>query len=91
MYSLFPTLFNKEETNIGKYAFKLGEIHFNTKNDILFIKLKDKVIQLDSKTYIPISQAAIEKQNNVSNSDNRVIYYDVKVDCVVDEEISMNK
>jgi len=57
----------------------------------LFIKLKDKVIQLDSKTYIPISQAAIEKQNNVSNSDNRVIYYDVKVDCVVDEEISMNK
>lgn len=91
MYSLFPTLFNKEETNIGKYAFKLGEIHFNTENNILFIKLKDKVIQLDSKTYIPISQAAIEKQNNVSNSDNRVIYYDVKVDCVVDEEISMNK
>lgn len=91
MYSLFPTLFNNEKTNIGKYAFKLGEIHFNTENDILFIKLKDKVIQLDSKTYIPISQAAIEKQNNVSNSDNRVIYYDVKVDCVADEEISMNK
>lgn len=44
MYSLFPTLFNKEETNIGKYAFKLGEIHFNTENNILFVKLKDKVI-----------------------------------------------
>lgn len=91
MYSLFPTLFNKEETNIGKYAFKLGEIHFNTENNILFVKLKDKVIQLDSKTYIPISQAAIEKQNNISNSDNRVVYYNVKVDCVTDDEISMNK
>lgn len=60
MYSLFPTVFNKEEMNIWKYAFKLGEIHFNTENNILFVKLKDKVIQLDSKTYIPISQAAIE-------------------------------
>lgn len=91
MYSLFPTVFNKEEMNIWKYAFKLGEIHFNTENNILFVKLKDKVIQLDSKTYIPISQAAIEKQNNISNSDNRVVYYNVKVDCVTDDEISMNK
>lgn len=91
MYSLFPTVLNKEEMNIWKYAFKLGEIHFNTENNILFVKLKDKVIQLDSKTYIPISQAAIEKQNNISNSDNRVVYYNVKVDCVTDDEISMNK
>ena len=78
MYSLFPTVFNKEETNIGKYAFKLGSISIYTENNIVFIEVEDKLIQLDSETYLPISQSLIGKKNNMSIVDNRVVYYNVE-------------
>lgn len=77
MYSLFPTIFNKEETNIGKYAFKLGRISIYTENDILFMEIDNKLIQLNNETYLPISQSLIGKKNNVSISDNRVVYYNI--------------
>lgn len=91
MYSLFPTIFNKEETNIGKYAFKLGRISIYTENDILFMEIDNKLIQLNNETYLPISQSLIGKKNNVSISDNRVVYYNIKLNCVTDEEINMDR
>lgn len=91
MYSLFPTVFNKEETNIGKYAFKLGSISIYTENNIVFIEVEDKLIQLDSETYLPISQSLIGKKNNMSIVDNRVVYYNVELNCVTDEEINMDR
>lgn len=91
MYSLFPTIFNKEETNIGKYAFKLGRISIYTENDILFMEIDNKLIQLNNETYLPISQSLIGKKNNVSILDNRVVYYNIKLNCVTDEEINMDR
>lgn len=91
MYSLFPMFFNKEETNIGKYAFKLGSISIYTENNIVFIEVEDKLIQLDSETYLPISQSLIGKKNNMSIVDNRVVYYNVELNCVTDEEINMDR
>jgi transcriptional regulator with XRE-family HTH domain len=91
MYSLFPIVFNKEETNIGKYAFKLGSISIYTENNIVFIEVEDKLIQLDSETYLPISQSLIGKKNNMSIVDNRVVYYNVELNCVTDEEINMDR
>lgn len=91
MYSLFPTIFNKEETNIGKYAFKLGRISIYTENDILFMEIDNKLIQLNNETYLLISQSLIGKKNNVSISDNRVVYYNIKLNCVTDEEINMDR
>ena len=91
MYSLFPIVFNKEETNIGKYAFKLGNISIYTENNIVFIEVEDKLIQLDSETYLPISQSLIGKKNNMSIVDNRVVYYNVELNCVTDEEINMDR
>ena len=91
MYSLFPIVFNKEETNIGKYAFKLGSISIYTENNIVFIEVEDKLIQLDSETYLPISQSLIGKENNMSIVDNRVVYYNVELNCVTDEEINMDR
>ena len=82
---------NKEETNIGKYAFKLGSISIYTENNIVFIEVEDKLIQLDSETYLPISQSLIGKKNNMSIVDNRVVYYNVELNCVTDEEINMDR
>lgn len=91
MYSLFPTILKKGDVNIGKYAFKLGNIPTYTEKGILFMEIDDKLIQLNNETYLPISQSLIGKKNNVSISDNRVVYYNVELNCVTDEEINMDR
>lgn len=91
MYSLFPTILKKGDVNIRKYAFKLGNIPTYTEKGILFMEIDDKLIQLNNETYLPISQSLIGKKNNVSISDNRVVYYNVELNCVTDEEINMDR
>lgn len=91
MYSLFPSMLNKREVNILGYAFKLGTIKLEKAKNVISLKIDDKMIQLNEDSYLPISQSLIGKQNNMSILDSRVVYYNIELNCVKDEEIKMDK
>ena len=91
MYSLFPSMLNKREVNILGYAFKLGTIKLEKAKNVISLKIADKMIQLNEDSYLPISQSLIGKQNNMSILDSRVVYYNIELNCVKDEEIKMDK
>lgn len=91
MYSLFPLIANKEDSNIFSYAFRLELIKLEKAEDVISLKIDNKLIQFNRDSYLPISQTMIGKKNNTSIVDTRVVYYDIKLNCVKDEEIRIDK
>lgn len=89
MYTLFPSILEKEISNYNMIAFGLSKLSYYKEGDVMGLEVRNEIIYLEKDTYLPISRARIVSHNEKKRSEQIREYYDIDLNIVKEEDFDI--